>query len=91
MWSSGTRDRERSDGLLARAEAASGDARHQLLYEAALAHPGNPHVAFRLAREAQAADDLELAELWARHAIRLRRRRTEYRVLLAEIERALER
>ncbi|MCB9624648.1 MAG: hypothetical protein H6723_15145 [Sandaracinus sp.] len=91
VWSSGTRDRERSDALLARAEAATGDARHQLLYEAALAHPGNPHVAFRLAREAQAAADLELAELWARHAIRLRRRRTEYRVLLAEIERALER
>lgn len=88
IWSSPSRDRERSDALLAEALATEGPERRELLFEAALAHPGNPHVAFHLAREAQAQGDLELAELWARHAIRLRRRRDEYRTLLAEIQRA---
>lgn len=88
VWSSPSRDRERSDALLAEALATEGPERRELLFEAALAHPGNPHVAFHLAREAQTQGDLELAELWARHAIRLRRRRDEYRTLLAEIQRA---
>ena len=88
VWSSPSRDRERSDALLAEALATEGSERRELLFEAALAHPGNPHVAFHLAREAQTQGDLELAELWARHAIRLRRRRDEYRTLLAEIQRA---
>lgn len=88
VWSSRSRDRERSDALLAEALATEGPERRELLFEAALAHPGNPHVAFHLAREAQTQGDLELAELWARHAIRLRRRRDEYRTLLAEIQRA---
>jgi hypothetical protein len=88
VWSSPSRDRERSDALLAQALATEGSERRELFFEAALAHPGNPHVAFHLAREAQAQGDLELAELWARHAIRLRRRRDEYRTLLAEILRA---
>lgn len=88
VWSSRSRDRDRSDALLAEALSLEGAPRHQRLFEAALAHPGNPHVAFHLAREAQTEGDLERAELWARHAIRLRRRRDEYRTLLVEIQRA---
>ncbi|MBX3252005.1 MAG: hypothetical protein KF901_32815 [Myxococcales bacterium] len=82
------RDRERSDALLAQARAERGPARHQLLWEAALAHGHNPHVAYQIAQDALAEGELDRAEAWARLALALRRRRPEYRRLVDRIVRA---
>lgn len=83
--SGGGTDRARSDHLVALARQARGVERRQLLWEAAHAHRRNPQVAYLFARDSYYEGDLEVAEAWAREALSMRRRRTNFRALLSQI------
>ncbi len=84
----GGTDRARSDALLAAAAAARVRHRLRYLYAAARADRRNPHVAEALARHFLDVRGPAAAEPWAREAVRLRRRRSRYRLLLGDVLRA---
>ncbi len=71
------------------AEAANRWDEARRAYEAALAvYENNPHAVAGLARERLAANDAPGATRYAERAVRLRRRRAEYHVLLGDARRA---
>lgn len=84
----GGSDRPRADALLAAAADARAHQRLRYLYAAARADRRNPHVAEALARHFLDTRGPRAAEPWAREAVRLRRRRPRYRVLLGDVLRA---
>ena len=78
-------DRERSEELREAAGEQTGDARLRYLAAAAHADRGNPHAVAAIAEHYSEAGEHPLAEAWAREAVRLRRRRAPYRVLLGDV------
>ncbi|MEM9070965.1 MAG: hypothetical protein AAGE52_20815 [Myxococcota bacterium] len=81
----GSRDRATADRLLDEASGVRASERLRVLHAAALADDHNPHVAEALARHFLDRNELDAAEAWAREAVRLRRRRDRYRILLGDI------
>ncbi|MBX3270722.1 MAG: hypothetical protein KF729_10695 [Sandaracinaceae bacterium] len=76
--------RARSDALLARAGEGPAASR-ELLHQAFVTAPNNPHVAVAIARHHLAADRHDLALAWARWAQRQRRQSPRYRALVTEV------
>lgn len=78
-------DRERSEALRDLAGEQTGDARLRYLAASAHADRGNPHAVASIAEYYSEAGEHPLAEAWAREAVRLRRRRASYHILLGDV------
>ncbi len=81
----GGRDRSESDRWLRAADGVRAPQRIRFLYAAIRASEVNPHAAAALGEHFLAQRDLAAAEAWARRAVRLRRRRARYRILLGDV------